>query len=172
MNSRLAEKDEEIQQLHVAINDLEQYSRRSHLRIHGLRVPENAECKNAVCNFVKENLRRPDGNPICLSPEDIDAAHPLPARKNDSANQNQKKRPPSLIVRFFARDTRDKILRARKQLKSSGVSITEDLTNENLALLKRLQTSSEYDSCWAWMGKIYAKKKGSDSAIKVKLYDL
>ena len=170
MENMLCKKEAQIRELREDNNQLEQYSRRSHLRIHGLTLPEGADCKAAVCNFVRNNLRDPDDQPIDLTPEDIDAAHPLPM-KTDAT------RTPSLIVRFFARDTRDKVIRARRQLKNkkmgkTSLAITEDLTAANASLLRKAVKAPQFCAAWSWQGKIFAKKAPGDRAVKLGLFDL
>ena len=164
MEEKLTEKDAQIRDLRTAVNDLEQYSRRSHLRIHGLDVPAGTETKTAVCNLVAK-LKDGEGKTISLSPQEIDAAHPLPRRTSDSSTG--RKRPAAIIVRFFARDTRDKILRARRQLKGRGMSISEDMTAQNASLLKKAQESGEYDTAWFWLGKVFARKNNTTTKVNI-----
>ena len=61
---------------------------------------------------------------------------------------------PSIIVRFYRRTIRNDIIRARRALKGSAVSIREDLTRLNQALLNRAMNHPRVDRAWTWNGKI------------------
>ena len=169
-------------------NKLEQYSRRSHLRIRGLVVPEGEDCKEAVADFVNKNLRS-NGQPLPqIRAADIDAAHPLPIRKSKKTQQKDlestdPKEPaaessqpertprPMLIVRFHERDVRDRIIRARRSLKDSGFSIHEDLTSQNAALLNKLTKCSSVEAAWTWGGKVYARIRGQPKTQRFDIFD-
>jgi hypothetical protein len=51
---------------------------------------------------------------------------------------------------------RDTVIASRRCLKKSGISITEDLTKENAALLRRLHSAPTIKESWSWQGKIFA----------------
>ena len=61
---------------------------------------------------------------------------------------------PSIIVRFYRRTIRNDIIRARRALKGSAVSIREDLTRLNQALLNRAMNHPRVYRAWTWNGKI------------------
>ena len=160
------------------INDLEQYSRRSHIRIRGLQVGRNADFKTAVAHFCTTRLQVP------ITAEDLDAAHPLPIRRQptqttqtvpkqaSSQSPNSVSTAPTpapIIVRFHRRDQRDAVIRARSKLSGQGIVVTEDLTSANQKLLLRLYASKAIDNAWSWKGKILATKKGSK---KINRYDI
>jgi hypothetical protein len=191
---KLNEQRERIDQLQnrlkkaeIANNKLEQYSRRSHLRIHGLKLKSGENCKQAVCKFISNRLSDEHHRPLRIQHYDLDAAHPLPLRPREEEETEEKQRAdqpsdgrrpkpriPTIIVRFHCRDMRDAVIRARKQLKNSGITITEDLTTKNALLLRRLQTSEHFQSAWSWEGKIFAKHRssGKDSKpVKFDIYD-
>ena len=153
-----------ISSLKLEVNHLEQYSRRSHLRIHGLHQAEGTSCKEVVAKFLG-TMKSRDGAPIAVNVSDIDAAHPLPLpRKQNAAPGAQAgAKPasiPSIIVRFHQRDLRDQIVASRRCLKRSGVSISEDLTRANAALLRRLKNAPSVKDCWSWQGKVYGLVEG------------
>ena len=153
------------------INDLEQYSRRSHIRIRGLRVQQGESYKGAVARFCSTRLR------VRILESDLDDAHPLPSRTTPRATTGQPdglaSHPPphTMIVRFFRRDQRDNVLRSRKLLKDQGIVISEDLTKKNQALLRKLKDSNQFKSSWSWMGKIYGIPTGQMRAVRVNIHD-
>ncbi|ELT92886.1 hypothetical protein CAPTEDRAFT_204933 [Capitella teleta] len=93
--------------LESANNNLEQYSRRSHLRLHGLKIEKGKDCKETVSEFVSSNLKDNEGCSITLTPNAIDAAYPLRSHNQDSDQ----------------RVVRDAVIKASRQLKGKGVSI-------------------------------------------------
>jgi hypothetical protein len=152
------------------INDLEQYSRRSHLRIRGLQVQHGETYKRAVARFCSTRLR------VDIHETDLDDAHPLPSKPKPSAASTTT-RPsgppplPTMIVRFHCRDQRDAVLRARKVLKNQGIVVAEDLTQLNQALLKKMKDSDQFTNSWSWMGKIYGIPAGQTRAVRVSIHD-
>lgn len=124
-------------------NRNEQYSRRSSVRITGLKLQEGESAMTAASKLIRTDLG------VDLPEGSIVAAHPLPRRNKAS------EKPPSLIVRFAKRETRDEVISRRKQLKNTGRVITEDITVLNQLLLNRLYNHEALDSCWTWRGKIY-----------------
>ena len=166
LENQLRRQEDEIKLLNdrvkageVQRNHLEQYSRRSHLRIHGLDLPEGSDCKEAVASFLTKELRNRDSKPLLIERKDIDAGHPLPTRQRN-ADSTKAPHTPQLIVRFHSRELRDSILTARRSLKGKRVSITEDLTGPNAKLLQRMKNSEKFENQWAWGGKIYGIPKG------------
>lgn len=151
------------------INDLEQYSRRSHLRIRGLHVQHGETYKRAVARFCSSRLR------VDIHETDLDDAHPLPSKTKPSANSTTRPSgpppPPTMIVRFHCRDKRDAVLRARKVLKNQGIVVAEDLTQLNQALLKKMKDSNQFTNSWSWMGKIYGIPTGQMRAVRVNIHD-
>ena len=93
---------------------------------------------------------------LCTT-DDIEASHPLPSR---SSHQQ-----PAVIVRFRfkSRKTRDEVLRTRKNLKGTNVSISDDLSL-NRQLLNRLKNSDKIKICWTWNGRVF--RIGTESGNK------
>jgi hypothetical protein len=151
------------------INDLEQYSRRSHLRIRGLHVQHGETYKRAVARFCSSQLR------VDIHETDLDDAHPLPSKTKPSTDSTTRPSgpppPPTMIVRFHCRDQRDAVLRARKVLKNQGIVVAEDLTQLNQALLKKMKDSNQFTSSWSWMGKIYGIPTGQTRAVRINIHD-
>lgn len=159
---------QDIRNLTISINNLEQYSRRSNIRIHGLAVKGNGECKEAVCAFIRSNLKNKDGSVLEVNERDIDAAHPLPSSPTSTSTNSKS----TVIVKFHERALRDRIIKNRRQLKGKPWSINEDLTAKNAKLLKELNFSKDFSSAWSWGGKIFAIRKTGDKPHKFNIYDV
>ena len=159
--------------LHTAerhANQLEQYSRRSHLRIWGLETKQGEDCKTIVASFVRK-LKGPSNAPLPCTEADIDAAHPLPL-KNRRRSGAPSSSASCIIVRFFGRDLRDSVIKARRQLKGSKISIQEDLTAKNHLLLNELKKKDYVEGAWSWNGKIMAKLRDEQRPRRFDIYDI
>ena len=139
-------------------NDVEQYSRRLNIRIHGLCSNDgNDNPINTVISFLKSKLH------VECETDDIEAAHPLPVRPHlhpTSASPTHNARS-SFIVRFRRNQKRLEILLKRRLLKGSGFSISEDLMTLNSQLLNRLNHDDRIQSSWSWNGHVYAIGKNT-----------
>ena len=78
----------------------------------------NENCKAEVVAIIKSRLNIND-----ISEADIDAAHRIGRPRND--------KPRAIIVKFFRRDDKQRVIGARRKLKHSHYVITEDLTELN-----------------------------------------
>ena len=131
------------------INDLEQYGRRSIIRVWG--IPEdtgqvrNEDCSRKIVELLRNRLG------MDISAKDIDAAHRVGKPPDDWS------RPRAIIVKFLRRFHKLEAIRLRKRLKNSQYVIREDLTKENQGLLLTTQECVEVTSAWSSEGKIFAK---------------
>ena len=143
-----------------AANDLEQYGRGNNVRIRGLAIRKDEDCRSMVIAFLKEKLQ------VDVTTEDIEAAHILPSRSELSNNASQpscqglqQHGPPVIIVRFWERDLRDQVLRSRQRLKKTRFAIIEYLTALNAKTLSQISKDPNVDTAWTWSGKVYALTK-------------
>ena len=105
-----------IEKIEKDMDDQEQYSRSNCLIVHGVKnIPKRGEYldnENFICLELNKKLTL---NPP-IQAFDLDIAHPLPSRKGDA-----------MIVKFLRRTQRNLIYSKKRQLKGSGVIITESL---------------------------------------------
>ena len=139
-------------------DDLEQYTRKHNLEIHG--IPEKAEQI-----IAKEIIKLGNVLKVSICGIDIDICHRLPPRKSFS-------RPKPIIVRFKSYKAKKKDLcTARKYLKnldldeifagSNVVHINENLTSMRRELFSKVwkrKKSEAWHSVWTVDGKIFFKK--------------
>ena len=154
-------------------NENEQYSRRNHLRFWGVKINQGETAACAIVRVVNNKLviQGADGQRLLLTPQHIEVAHTL--RPPQSA---QPGRPDPIIVRFFSRNVRDRIIAARRQLKSTNpaspkITISEDLTRENQNLLNELKKCSIVENCWSWNGKVFYTLTNDKRRHQLKLFD-
>ena len=139
-------------------NNVEQYGRRWSLRIHGHKMANrNENCKAEVVAIIKSRLNIND-----ISEADIDAAHRIGRPRND--------KPRAIIVKFFRRDDKQRVIGARRKLKHSDYVITEDLTELSQKLLNRARIHSDVSATWSWNGNIWCITH-SGHKIKLNPYD-
>ena len=167
MEHLLEDANKTKKQQEKEINNLEQYSRRSHLRIRGLRMLPDETCKSAVTRFCKTWLH------VKIQEDDLDDAHPLPTTtpSTEPKRITGPQPTPTIIVRFHCRHQRDAVLKARKALKGQSIVISEDLTKKNQDLLRRLHDSGKFASTWSWMGKVYAIARGENRSVRYDIHD-
>ena len=121
---------------------LEQYSRKSNIRIFGAKEEQGENCRETVVKLLNNKLN------MHLTSKNIDAAHRLPS---------QNVGPKPNIVRFMARDDKNMAMRYRSNLKGSGVTVAEDLCKDMARLLNRASNHEKVKDAWAWNGNIFMK---------------
>ena len=135
----------QIKQALIHANNNEQYSRKTCIRIKGYPVAQNPQyedCSKLSCELFMNKMCIP------VEEEDIAGAH----RVGKIVDGKQ-----SIIVKFFAPDTKQLVTENRFKLKGTNIRIYDDLTIENCKLLNRLRNHSEIESAWYFYGKIKAK---------------
>lgn len=125
------------------LNDLAQYRRKSDILIFGVKEETDEDLIQVVAGIISRKLM------MALLVEEIKDTYRIGSRNAE--------RPRGIIVRFFCRATRDKVLRARKALKGTGVSFHENLTKDNVLLLKEVRNHSDIDMAWSWNGNIFGR---------------
>lgn len=163
----------ELNQLKKSINDLEQYSRRDCLEIHGVPATDKEDTSEIVVKVAK--LLNID-----LKPDEISISHRLGSRKSDSGKQQT----PGIIVKFTRRELRNKLYSARKHLRDKITNdigytriapqklfINESLTSSNQKLFSScLKAKREYGYKFLWTnyGKILMRKDGSSPVVNIR----
>ena len=158
----IKEKDEEIKNLKADVMNLriqineqnhtldkhEQYSRRNCLLLHGVAKNNNESTDDVVMKMGEE-----------IRDIDIDRTHRIGEAKSDG-----KSRP--IIIKLARYNTRNNVFRKKKQLKGSGVSITESLTARRISQLKKAREEHEFKNVWSVDGRIMYLDK-NDNKVKV-----
>ena len=168
-----------IETANIKHDDLEQYSRRSCLRISG--IPEE-DPNEDVFSLVLE-LSHTIGADI--RPADIDRAHPVGKMhdipnndKRQGVDDNQETIPKSkyrgreIIVKFQSHQARMNMLKGRTNLQQSKLKmfINEDLTKSRKALAfqcRQLKREKKIKKAWIYGGNVYIKDL-SDSELCIK----
>ena len=133
------------------LNRQAQYAKKDHARMFGVPEQKGEDCRKVVCDIICKKLK------IKIVPSDISVAHRVKKSKR------QKHRP--IIIRFKDRTQRFEILKERKLLKGSGISIAEDITIDNLNLIQEAEESELFAGVWFWNGKVFAKDKKNSKVV-------
>ena len=148
---------QKLSNLENSIDHLEQYSRRSCLRIFGVKETADENTDDIACDIANKNLG------VSLARSDIDRSH-----RTGKVRQNYK-HPRSIIVKFTSYRKRTEFLKARRKLKQTGITVQEDLTSKNQLLYKKTYESKKVESAWTLDGNIFALVKATGGKTLKKL---
>ena len=151
----------------VVLNN--QYSRRTHIRVNGIKYKNDDEnCAANVCSVLREKLKLSVEE---LSEQDIEIAHRIRQNQSRGGDEGEPRPPPSILVRFKYREKRDHLLKVRRQLKGSGINIQEDLAKELVQLRNRGINSKLYSNVFASHGKIFGISLIDGRKKRLQLYE-
>ena len=113
--------------------------------VHGVEEKEGPEdTDDVVLNIFKNDLDVP------IDIKDINRSHRLGRRYVDAG---QKKRP--IIVSFTSYRNRKVVFDNKKKLRGKKTVITESLSKERYALLRKCKDTYGPKNCWSYDGRIY-----------------
>lgn len=124
----------------------EQYSRKNNVKVFGIPEERGETCSEKVRSLVKEQLG------INLTAEQVVVAHRVRSFT----------KPQPIIVRFSDHMTKITVLRSRKKLKGSKISIGEDMCRDLMTVYNRVKTDPRVSSAWMWDGKVFVKDNQGD----------
>lgn len=131
--NKVGQLEERLQKLEMVLEDQEQYSRRSNIRIYG------------VAEVCRQHLG------VDVVERDIDVCHRLKTGNGATG---------TIIVRFCRRHTINLVLSNKKRLKGTKIVIREDLTKQRVAVYRRACERFSIRSVWTSDGKIVCKVGG------------
>ncbi|KAK9679636.1 hypothetical protein QE152_g39834 [Popillia japonica] len=125
---KIASLEKENTLLHDKVDRLEQYTRRNSVRIYGVPEEPDEDIASVVTNLLSERLNCP--STVTL----IDRCHRIPS-KNTHSTANNKAKP--IILKFISYRAKECVVKNRKLLKGTGITITDDLTRKRYDLYKQ-----------------------------------
>ncbi|KAL8625399.1 hypothetical protein ACOMHN_044542 [Nucella lapillus] len=158
LRSQLDGTKKEISELKAEQNDHEQHGRLWNVRVFGLKETEGetvGDCVQKVVEVITSKLG------VAVQPEEVEMAHRSGKPMGPAGASTVRSRPRPILVRFHSRQKKSEVLKNRRKLKQTGISIGEDLTMANLRLLKQTEGHSAVMSAWSSNGKIVARLKNS-----------
>jgi hypothetical protein len=164
-----------------AVYDMESYSYRYNIRIHGVPMTTENESSEQTTNLCLKLFAAISVSDCTI--QDIDIARRLPAR-------NPSNRPNAIVCKFTRIIVKERIMAARKQISNvsasqldlpgsvplNRLSIFDHLTPKQQNLFyeaKKYREEKQYKYCWVKQGVIFLRKNDSSTVIKLnKLEDL
>lgn len=134
--------------LEKTIDDNQQYSRGLNVRIFG--VPKESEQENTrqiVLKLINDKMNIKD-----IKTTDINKCHRVQAK-------NPGDKPPAIVVGFNSDYIRAVVMKNRKLLKSTGISINDDLTKHRLSLFGSAVEKFSRNNVWCYHGNVFVKFK-------------
>ena len=150
LRSRVADLEEEVE-------NLEQYSRRNCLRISGVPESDNEDAAMKTLELFNEKMKLTPP----IQPTDVDRIHRL-GKKNEGPNA----RPRGIIVKFATYGVRNRVMLARRSLRTDSTSmenavyINESLTRQRSTLMykaRMMKRKKMLQDVWSHDGNIVIK---------------
>ena len=160
INETEAKVENQEQQTREAIklgNHNEQFSRKNNIKImHVEEEPSENEEKltEKVCSVLSKQG-------VDLQKEEIIAIHRLPRR-------NQSRKP--VIIKTINNNVKTRVMRKRREMRTAGYRIADDVTKLNTGLISRLSDNENIDSAWYFNGSVFGRTKGG-KRLKFELFD-
>ncbi|KAI5708228.1 hypothetical protein M8J77_018592 [Diaphorina citri] len=141
--SELAEIKKTVEINSFKINQLEQYSRRNCVLLHG--VPEQAgeDCVNVVLKVFHDMK-------LDIQFCHIDRTHRIGPQRNSDKTR-------AIIVKFCSYFHKHLVFSQKKVLKGSGVYVSESLTKVNFNILQEAKKIFSLQNVWTLDGRIIIK---------------
>lgn len=159
MDKRLKTCEQEIielrdtnKKLQMNIDSMEQYSRRTNVRIFGVFEDDRENVEEKVLDIVNNKIQVP------IQAGDIDRCHRV-AKRIDG-----KIRP--ILVKFTNYKFKSQVLLNRKNLKGSEIFVAEDLTKNRLNLLYETRNAFEKKNVWTVDGTVFVFHNNKKNIIK------
>ncbi|KAG5874444.1 hypothetical protein JTB14_016992 [Gonioctena quinquepunctata] len=125
------------------IETLKRDQRSKFLVINGIDEKEKEDLLDVVVKLINHKLK------LSISNINIDNCYRMGKKRQD-------KKPRPLAVKFVNKWMKHKVFVVKKNLKGSGVVISEMLSYENRQLFSKVRESVGAKNCWTYEGNIYA----------------
>ena len=129
------------------LSELEQYSRRNCILIHG--VEEGNQEENLIPTVLKIFNEKLD---LDIKKHQIDRTHRIGAKRTMA--EITKKGHRAIVVKFVSYEQRSEVFNNKRKLKGSNLVISESLTRQRLDLLKCAKEKFDKNNVWTHDGKI------------------
>lgn len=139
------------------LNMLDQQTRKKNIVVFGFKESEGENLKNEIIEFFNNSSLKTE-----LTTQTINRCHRL-------GNQIDYNQPRPIIVKFMNYESKINIIRMKKKLKGTGITIKEDLTLENLRIYNQAAQKYGYKNTWTKNGTVFARtKEGHDIIYREK----
>ena len=161
--ARVIKLEAKVDQTAYDVDEVESYSRRSCLIVHGLKPQHGKTDEQTFLSLCDDKFSN-----CSITSYHIGKIHRI---RNTQRQTTHPDKPDILVVKFAQDRYRDLIFKNKKNLKDSGITITEMLTAKRSALLKtcleKIPGGRDQRSIWTDNGKILVKL-GTQNPIHIK----
>ena len=133
--------EERMLKLEKDLEESQQYSRRTNVLIHGVEEEPNEDTDTVAQNLFTERMGLP------IIDRDIARSHRL-GRRVEGSNR-------PIIVRLLSYRQKKTVYDSKKQLKSTGISITENLTKKRYEFYKKCKDKFGMQNVTTLDGRIF-----------------
>lgn len=156
VTDKVANLDKRVIVTENEVEELEMYGRRNGIRIYGVEETGPAEdCVKLATDIFATKLG------INVEKSDISRAHRVGKPSRDPRIKTKR----AIILKFTRHDRKEEIIRARRNLKRSGIVIREDLTAKRFGLIREASNIVGVNSVWSNDGRITALFNGTRHSI-------
>ena len=149
----------EVSRLKSELNDLEQYGRRNNLRIFGIPEAAGEDTTEVIKQIAQDKLG------VSLDEKDIDRSHRV-GKLSDKLR--------AILVKFTSYRARNIVIKQRRKLKGSKITIHEDLTRKNQELLMKSSKQTGVVSAWSQDGRVFVSvltsTPGKHAKVPIRCY--
>ncbi|CAG4963885.1 unnamed protein product [Colias eurytheme] len=132
----------EVVLLNKLVDQQEMQTRKKILLIHGVKEDKNEKVDSTVAGILTEHLNIPDASITSFS-----RCHRMGRSNND--------RPRPIVVKFKDISLKHKIWSAKKDLKGSGITLSEFLTKPRHDVFMAARKRFGVERCWTRDGNIF-----------------
>ena len=141
-----------IDQLEQSLDNLEQYSRRSSVRVSGIKEKADGEQLDTILADLFTDMD------VHLTLNNVNRAHRIGPRTSITNRQHSRQ----ILIQFKDHQSKTTFMKARKHLrgKQPTVFISEDLTQKRSRLLylcRGKKRKHQLQDCWSYDGRIVTK---------------
>ena len=148
-NKRLNER---LTELELCIDDQEQRNRNYCLMLHGVEEKDGENTDDIVIKTVVNELEIVD-----FSLGNIQRSHRVGPRSQGRSRRNNRSKPRPIIFRLSDFRVRQAVFKKKKMLKGKGMTISENLTQQRMQLLKLAQEKYGFRNIWSIEGRVMMK---------------
>ena len=165
LEQRIKDLESENKGFSASIDELEQYSRRKCLLLHGIKEDSKEDTDDVAIKSLSQNVD------IELDKKDADRTHHAgkPSRSD--------RKPDPIITKFARYNVRRDVYSNKRKLKGKNFLITESLTVARVKLLRQAQTKYGVHNIWTFDERILFKRgnfvlqyKGQSLKVVLKHY--
>ena len=132
LSKSVGEMKDHIDAMQNTLHDAEQHNRRNFIRLYGVPEAVGENTDRAVIQALNSNL------PCSLSPDDIESSHRSgKPRVSGPGSGNKTSKPRPILIKLCSYKKKIEIMKVKRNLKRTGLSVHEDLTSRNYDVLMK-----------------------------------